>query len=259
VLVDARGVRINVVDRGSGEPVVFLSGVGCSSRSWEPQLRALAATRRVVAVDHRGHGLSDRPSGRMSLRDYADDVLAVMSALAISRAPVVGISMGGMVAQAMALSAPERVAGLVLAATCARADAEMAANMRATGAAALAHGMKATAESVRPVTFSAAAIAENQPHVREFAEQFATTDPYAFSIAMNAIAELDVLDDLPRLDVPTLVLVGAEDVLIPPEYAKAIASAVPGAELHVIDGAGHLCNLDCPEAFTDHLVRFLAA
>jgi pimeloyl-ACP methyl ester carboxylesterase len=88
-------VRINVIDRGSGDRVVFLHGVGCNARNWEPQLQALAPTRRVVAVDSRGHGLSDRTYGAMSLRDYADDVLAVMSGLGISRAPVAGMSMGG--------------------------------------------------------------------------------------------------------------------------------------------------------------------
>ena len=257
MLISARGVRINVSDRGAGDPVVFLHGVGCSARSWEKQLEALAATRRVVAVDTRGHGLSDRTYGRMSLQDYADDVLAVMSELGISSAPIVGISMGGMVAQTMALTAPGRVSSLLLADTCARADPEMAAGMKAVGSLALTSGMKAAAESVKPATFCAAAIAENRPHVRDFEEQFCATDPLTFSIAMDALAGLDVLDGLARITAPVLVLIGAEDVLTPLVYAKAIASAVPGAELRVIERAGHLSNLDEPEAFTDHLVRFL--
>jgi pimeloyl-ACP methyl ester carboxylesterase len=149
----------------------------------------------------------------MSVRDYADDVLAVMSGLGISRAPVVGISMGGTMALTMALSAPERVASLIVADSFARADSDMAAGMKAVASVAVTHGMQAAAEQVKPATFCAAAITEQRPYVWEFEEEFAATDPYAFSIAMDAIAELDVLEDLPHITVPTLVLIGAEDVL----------------------------------------------
>lgn len=257
MLVSARGVRINVIDRGAGDPVIFLHGVGCTVRSLEPQLEALAASRRVIAVDSRGHGLSDRTYGRMSVRDYADDVLAVMSELGICQAPVVGVSMGGTIAMTMALAAPERVTRLVLADTFARADADMAAGMQGVSSVALTHGMHAAAEQVKPATFCAAAITEQRPYVRDFHEQFAAMDPYAFSIAMNAIAELDLLDDLSRISVPTLVLIGAEDVLTGLERSEAIAVAVPNAELRVIEKAGHLSNLDEPGAFTDHLIQFL--
>ncbi|MEU6142000.1 alpha/beta fold hydrolase [Streptomyces sp. NPDC047081] len=257
MLVSARGVRINVLEHGSGDPVILLHGVGCTAQTLTPQLEALAPTRRALAVDFRGHGASDRTYGRMSLRDYADDVLAVMSELGIDRAAVVGVSMGGMVAQAMALSAPDRVTALVLADTCARADAEMAAGMKAVGSLAATEGMKTAAEHVKPVTFCAAALVENRPYVQEFEEGFRANDPLTFGVAMAALAELDFLDDLPRITVPTLVLVGAEDVLTRLEYSEAIAAAVPGAELRVIEKAGHLSNLDQSEVFNDHLIRFL--
>lgn len=258
MLVSARGIRFNVLDHGSGDPVVLLHGVGCNTRSLTPQLEALARTRRVVAVDLRGHGASDRTYGRMSLRDYADDVLAVMSELGRAGAPVVGVSMGGMVAQAMALAAPGRVTALVLADTCAKADAEMAAGMRGVGSLAAAEGMKAAAEQVKPVTFCAAALAEKRPYVAEFTEEFSANDSLTFGIAMAALAELDFLDGLPRITVPTLVLIGAEDVLTGLECSEAIAAAIPGAELRIVEKAGHLSNLDRPEEFNAHVIRFLA-
>ncbi|MFD3925770.1 alpha/beta fold hydrolase [Streptomyces sp. NPDC058614] len=258
MLSPAHEAHNNVVDRGTGDPVLFLHGIGCNALTWEPQLQVLASSRRVIAIDARGHGGSPPAEGPMTLRDYADDVLAVMSALGIERAPVVGLSMGGMVAMTMALAAPERVTGLVLADTGAHANEQMAAMMRAAGASAVEYGMRANVEQMTPALFSSAALAENPPYIREFQDQVATTDPYSFSVALGAIAELDLLDDLPRLDVPTLVLVGDEDQSLPPEFSKAIASAVPGAELHVIEDAGHMANLDQPEVFTDHLVRFLS-
>ncbi|MGW0949979.1 alpha/beta fold hydrolase [Streptomyces sp. NPDC002623] len=258
MLSPAHEAHNNVVDRGTGDPVLFLHGIGCNALSWEPQLRALESSRRVIAVDARGHGGSAPADGPMTLRDYADDVFAVMSDLGIERAPVVGLSMGGMVAMTMALAAPERVTGLVLADTGAQANEQMAAMMRAAGAAAVEHGMKANVEQMTPVLFAAAALAENRPYIQEFQQQVATTDAYSFSVALGAIAELDLLNDLPRLDVPTLVVVGAEDLSLPPAFSEAIAAAVPGAELSVIEAAGHMANLDQPEVFTDHLVRFLS-
>jgi 3-oxoadipate enol-lactonase len=259
VLVSVRGTRINVIDQGSGEPVVLLHGVGGNSRNWGPQIPALAATRRVLAVDARGHGGSDPTDEPMSLQDYADDVVAVMAELGITRAPIVGMSMGGMIAQTLVVSSPELVSSLVLADTCARADEQMAAGMRAVGGLALAQGMRTVAQSVRPVTFSPAAIAEERPYIAEFEDQFAETDTVSFKIAMDALTRLDVLDRLPGIAVPTLVLSGAEDTLIPGESSKAVAAAVPGAEFQVIENSGHLSNLDQPEAFTEHLLRFLAA
>jgi pimeloyl-ACP methyl ester carboxylesterase len=119
--------------------------------------------------------------------------------------------------------------------------------------------MPAVAAAFMPATFSRAAIAENRRYVRDFEESFSSTDPLAFNIGLLAIAELDLTDELHRIDVPTLVLVGEEDALTPPEHSKAIASAVPGAELVVIDDAGHLSNLDQADVFTEHLVRFLDA
>lgn len=259
MLISARGVHINAIDRGAGEPVVFLHGIGGDAGNWAPQLDVLAATRRVVALDSRGFGQSDRTYGRMSLADYAQDVLLVMSELGISRAPIVGLSVGGMIAQTVALAAPERVARLVLADTSSHSDADMRAQQTAAGAAAIAHGMPATAAALMPAIFSQAAIAEQRRYVRDFEESFSSTDPLTYSIGLQAIAELDVTEELHRIDVPTLVLVGDEDVLTPPEHSKVIASAVPGAELFVIGDAGHVSNLDQPGVFTEHLVRFLDA
>ncbi|WP_158550699.1 alpha/beta fold hydrolase [Geodermatophilus sp. TF02-6] len=259
MLVSARGVRINAIDRGAGDPVVFLHGIGGDAGNWAPQLEALAATHRVVALDSRGFGRSDRTYGRMSLADYARDVLVVMTELGIGRAPIVGLSMGGMIAQTVALTAPQRVASLVLADTSSSADADMKADLTASGAAAVAHGMPAVATAFMPATFSRAAVAENRRYVRDFEENFSSTDPLTFNIGLQAIAELDLTDELHRIDVPTLVLVGDEDALTPPEHSKTIASTVPGAELVVIDDAGHLSNLDQAGAFTEHLVRFLDA
>ncbi|MER7182325.1 alpha/beta fold hydrolase [Streptomyces hyaluromycini] len=258
MLSPAHEAHNNVVDRGTGDPVLFLHGIGCNALTWEPQLQVLESSRRVIAIDARGHGGSPPAEGPMTLRDYADDVLAVMSDLGIERAPVVGLSMGGMVAMTMSLAAPERVSGLVLADTGAHANADMAANMKMAGAAAVEYGMRANVEQMTPMLFAAAALAENRPYIKEFQDQVATTDAHSFSVALGAIAELDLLDDLPRLDVPTLVLVGDEDQTLPSVFSEAIAAAVPGAELQVIDEAGHMSNLDQPEVFTDHLVRFLS-
>ena len=258
MLISARGIRFNVLDRGAGDPVLFLHGIGGDATNWAPQLDALAATRRVLALDMRGFGRSDRTLGTMTLRDYADDVDAVLDSLNLEQVDVVGLSMGGMVAQTLALNSPARVRSMVIADSSACADEQMAANLTASGTAAVSFGMGAVAQGFMPVTFSASAVASDAPHVGRFAEGFSATDPIAFQIGLNAIAQLDLVDDLGEIKAPTLVVVGEEDALTPPEHSKVIADGIAGARLEVIGHAGHLANLDQPERFTELLTDFLS-
>lgn len=262
MLVHAGEVEINAEVHGEanvGTPVVFLHGIGGNGSNWAPQVEALAAARKVVTIDSRGFGGSEVAGRDLALEDYAADVLRALDALGIDRAHVVGLSMGGMMGQALALEASERVASLVLADTSAQADEQMAANLKASGAAALEHGMSAVAEMFMPATFCAAAIEEDREYVRTFKEAFIATDAGAFDMGLNAIAGLDFLDRLDQVAGPVLVIVGSDDALTPVAHAEAIAARIPGARLEVIQGAGHLSNLDDPETFTRLLTEFLEA
>ena len=262
MLVSVGDLQINAEVRGEthqGTPVVFLHGIGGDGSNWNPQLNALATRYRVVAIDSRGFGASEAKGENLTLEDYADDIRRVLGALEIDRAHVVGLSMGGMMAQALALNAPELVASLVLADTSARADELMATNLKASGEAALLYGMTAVAQMFMPATFCQTAIAENREYVQTFQDAFCATDPQAFNTGLQAIAELDFLDRLDQITVPTLVVVGTDDALTPPEHAKAIAAQIADARLVLLDGAGHMSNLDNADEFTQLLTEFLDA
>ncbi|WP_305093253.1 alpha/beta fold hydrolase [Prescottella sp. R16] len=260
MLIKSGDIQLNVEIRGEnngGTPVVFLHCVGGDLTNWNPQVEALADRYRVVSIDTRGHGKSEFAGEGLTLEDYAEDVRQVLDALEIDRAHVVGLSMGGMIAQAFALNAPERVAGLVLADTSSRIDEATAANLAQAGDAALGYGMGAVSDQFVPICFDATAIHEDREYVQRFREGFSSRDPRAFHAGLQAIGGLDFLDRLHQVAVPTLVLVGAADQLTPVAHSEAIAGKVSGASLVIFDGAGHLSNLDSKDEFTRELTRFL--
>jgi 3-oxoadipate enol-lactonase len=260
--VAAGELQINAEVRGEthdGTPVVFLHGIGGNGSNWRPQLDALSARHRVVAIDSRGFGASEAKGEDLALEDYADDVRRTLDALEIDQAHVVGLSMGGMMAQALALNAPEKVASLVLADTSARADELMATNLKASGEAALQHGMSVVADIFMSATFCPAAVEDNRDYVQTFRDGFCATDPQAFNTGLQAIAGLDFLDRLSRVAVPTLVVVGSGDMLTPVEHSEAIAARITDARLVVLDGAGHMSNLDNADEFTQVMTEFLEA
>ena len=257
--VTAGDVEINVEVRGEnceGEPVVFLHGVGGDATNWTPQLEALSGLYQMAAIDTRGHGASEVTGEDLTLEDYAEDVRRTLDVLEIDRAHVVGLSMGGMIAQALVLHAPERVASLVLADTSARADADTAGNLSAAGEAALGYGMAAVSDQFLPACFCPAAIEGNRDYVLRFREGFSSRDPHAFYTALQAITGLDFLDRLGEVAVPTLVIVGSGDMLLPAQHSEVITERIPGARLVVLDGAGHLSNLDNQDEFTQALTDF---
>ncbi|MGB3301140.1 MAG: alpha/beta fold hydrolase [Gordonia sp. (in: high G+C Gram-positive bacteria)] len=251
---------MNVTELGGGNdgiPVVFLHGIGGDGRNWRPQMEALADTYRVLAIDSRGFGESQMAGEDLALEDYADDIARTLDAVGIDRAHFVGLSMGGMITQALALNHPNIVASVVLADTSSASDETVATNLAASGQAALTIGMAAVSEMFMPATFCAAAIAEDREYYREFVEAFCATNPDAFNAGLQAIAGLNFTDRLPEIAVPALVIVGSDDMLLPVVHSETIAAAIPGATLAVLDGAGHMANLDSEAEFTQLLINFL--
>jgi len=228
----------------------------CSGEMWAPQLPALTARYRVVNVDYRGHGGSSRPPRAFGLYDLVDDVLAVLDELSIERAAWVGLSIGGMVALRAALAAPERVAGLVLLDTSAEAERRRKrAKHRALALGARLLGMRPLLPAVLPLFFGRTTLETRPDLVAAWAARFEAMDHVAISRTLTALNRRDsVLEDLGRIRVPTAVVVGEEDLSLPPAVSRRIAAAIPGAELTVVPGAGHLANLEQPERVTELLL-----
>lgn len=261
MLRDVDGVRINVLDEGTGPAIVFLHGLGGCWRDWEPQVESLSDRYRVVVIEHRGHGRSERVPGPYSTDQFATDALAVCRDLGIDHAYVVGLSMGGMIAQKLALAAPDFVDALVLCDTftrMGRGGVEMltaAADLvRAQGFGVLRDLMPADATG-----WSAVTMAERPWVARNNLREADGNDPDCWAWAVGALVDHDTSDEVGKITAPSLVVWGAEDAGVPVKLAQPLADALGGAPVVVLDDAGHVCNLEQPEAFDRAITDFFAA
>jgi 3-oxoadipate enol-lactonase len=255
------GVSLAVDVRGDGPAILFVHGYPLDRTIWAPQLEALDGWRRI-APDLRGMGESDAPDLGYGIATYAEDLIALLDALSVQRAVVAGLSMGGYVAFELLRRWRERVNGLVLINTRAEADTPDGRRGR-DGAAyrAREHGARAIADDMLP-DMLAPGSCEREPALPERVRRVMTRTPVAGIVgALCAMRDRpDSTGLLAELEgVPTLVIAGAEDKIIPLDKARALADRIPGAQFAVIPGAGHLPTLESPEATTRALRTFLGA
>ncbi|MER2563657.1 MAG: alpha/beta fold hydrolase [Myxococcaceae bacterium] len=242
-------------DRGEGTPLLLLHGFPFSSESFWPQLEAPPKGFRVIAPDHRGFGASALGEGPSTMEAMAEDALGLLDALKLPAAVVGGVSMGGYVALALARLDPGRVRGLVLIDTQSFGDDEAGKARRETVAQdVLANGVAGLTAGMLPKL-----LAPNAPAaVRSRVEALMLKQkPEAVAAASRGMAlRSDAKPLLARFAGPTLVIVGALDAITPPEKAKVMAELVSGAQLETVAEAGHLTNLEQPEAFKKLLEQF---
>ena len=254
------GVEIAYDDRGRGPAVLLLHAFPLAASMWDAQAEALSATHRVVRFDARGFGGSGVGAGPLTMERIADDGAALLDLLGIEKAVVGGCSMGGYAAFAFVRRHPQRLAGLVLQDTRAGADtAEAKANRATTAAKVLAEGASAAVEAFLPKLVGETTHRERPDIVARLRERILSASPQGIANALHGLAaRADSHETLPTIAVPTLVLVGAEDVLTPPAEAATMASAIPKARRDVIPRAGHLANLENPDPVNAALRSFLA-
>jgi pimeloyl-ACP methyl ester carboxylesterase len=242
-----QGLAANYVETGAGTPLVLIHGAGGSADVWAEQA-PLAAFARLLALDLPGHGPGGG-SGRGSVAAYADWLEDFLDALGLDRAVVLGHSMGGAVAQWLALERPERFAGLILLSTAARLRVmprilELLRDQPPAGRSLVASLAYSPATLPGTVTHADRLLAETPPPV-VFAD-FVACDRF------------DVRERLPTLAVPTLVIVGRDDRLTPPKLAAALTAAIGGAHLAEVPDAGHYPQLEQPAAVNALVRSFLA-
>ncbi|MGH2527428.1 MAG: alpha/beta fold hydrolase [Actinomycetota bacterium] len=236
--------------------ILMLHAWPLDARMWEPQLAALPNDVRVVAPNLPGFGDSEPAGAVMTMRTAAERTLSELERAGIDRALVCGLSMGGYVAFELWRRSPDRVLGLVLANTRAVDDTPDGADKRR----ALAERLRAEGNVLAdepPPLLADDAPAELFERVRAW---IADQTPEAIAAAALGMAERpDSTRDLATIDVPTLVITSTADRLIPPDVSSAMAEEIAGAELHVIDGAGHLSNLEAPGEFDRLLLQHVRA
>lgn len=251
-------IRLASEERGSGFPVLLIMGLGYGRWGWEPLVEPLAERFRVVWYDNRGIGESDVPAGPYSVAQLAEDAVQVLDERGIERAHVVGTSLGGMVAQEVALTYPERVEKLALLCT--------------TGGAS--DGYPFPEQTVRllaeaptlPPDVALRRFVENAVSARgELVETLVARraasppDPAGWAAQAAASAGFDAWDRVPRIAKETLVLAGDEDNVVDPRNSWLLAERIPNARLHVLPGTGHLFFWERPAEVVNLLNDFLGS
>ena len=247
---------------GAGDPLLLLMGLGGEHRAWDFARKDLARRHRLVLLDNRDAGASDEARAPYAIGDMATDALAIMDHLGIERFHVLGASMGGAIAQQVALQAPTRVASLVLASTWGRSDAFLRAILDSWRRMSERFAPEELFAAQAPWVFTARFLEAPPPEFVAFQAQWRTRgflkSVAAYQRQVEACLAHDTLGLLPLLRTPTVVLVGEDDILTPPRYARAIAAALNRAEVVLVPGSGHACFLESPKAFAERAVRFLA-
>lgn len=257
------GYRLYYETHGQGFPLVLIRGLGSNMEHWYEQIPAFSRKYQVISFNNRGIGTSTAPALPWSIKEMAGDVAALIEATAGGRAHVLGISMGGMIAQELALGWPQRVASLVLTAThCGGAHKVMPTAKTLELFAKLVNGTTfAEQMEGRKALFSLETL-DNRPDVLERYTQVAAAyacPPEVMQGQWEAIQEFDSFERLPMISAPTLVLAGADDRLVPQGNADILAGRIPGAKLALIPQAGHQLVIEQPQATNAAVLDFLAS
>jgi len=259
----ANGIRLYYEWHGveSGTPVVLVMGLGGDSTGWPFQLAALAPHRRVLVFDNRGAGRSDAPDIPYTSRSMADDLLALLDALGVERAHLVGLSLGGTIAQEAVLAAPARVASLQLHSTWAGPHPYLQALVGAVRTVRRALDPESFYRALSVWLFTPECFVR-QPELIEIVVQRAAHQPHpmafhAYLRQTEAALGHDARDRLRHIECPTLVAVGAQDLITPPILAEELASRIPAARYRVLPAVGHGAIWEAPATFNALCLEFL--
>jgi pimeloyl-ACP methyl ester carboxylesterase len=257
--VSANGLEIFVEQVGQGPDVLLIGGLGDTVEAWQPQLDGLADRYRLTAFDNRGAGRTAMPEGPVTVQAIADDAAGVLRALEIPGAHVAGFSMGSAIAQELALRHPQLVRSLVLVSTFARPDALFCAQLRFwRWLAEVTPGERAFFEAFFTWVYTPRAHADGTvPQIVEQALAFPHQQSVeAFQAQVDALLAHDTADRLSQIAVPTLVLAGELDTILPPRFGRSVAEQIPDARFEVMPGEAHQPFQEVPDRFNPRVDAF---
>ncbi|MCB5199683.1 3-oxoadipate enol-lactonase [Loktanella sp. TSTF-M6] len=257
MMVENNGVRLNVQVDGAQGPdaptVVFANSLGTNLHLWDPIMDLLPAGPRYIRWDKRGHGASDVPPAPYSMGALIADAEAVCDALAVRDCVFVGLSVGGMIAQGLAVKRMDIVRAMVLSNTGAKLGTPKLWNDRI--AAVRSQGMAALADGIMERWFGPAF--RKSPAVAPWKDMLLNTDPEGYAGVCGAIAGTDFITPTSGLRLPTMGIAGSDDGSTPPDLVRETVDLIPGSDFHIIRRAGHLPCVEQPQEYVDLLAGFL--
>ena len=249
---------LNWVKEGQGPTVVLSHGLGCTLRMWDEVVALLRSDYTLLRYDHRGHGKSEVPAGPYTLEMLADDAAGLIAAQASGPVHFVGLSMGGMTAQALAANHPQCIKSIVIANSASWYDDAAQALWQTRITTVRAKGVPAIADGALPRWFTAAFLADaaGAARIERTRADLERTDSAAYVACCEAIAGMDLRASNTRIACPTLVIAGTKDEATPPVLSEKMVATISGARLRSIDAA-HLSAVEQPEAFAALVHEFL--
>jgi 3-oxoadipate enol-lactonase len=257
MFLEVNGVSMYVEVCGRGHPVVLIHALGTSLRSWDPLIPLLASQYRLVRYDYRGHGRSEKVTAPATLPLLAQDLRGLLQALGLGGVHVVGLAVGAMIAQQLAVDHPGLASGLVLADTVSAIGAQAGEYNERRAEAVERGGMRAAVDATIERAFAPAFGERHPERLAGFRGEFLANDPHGYACISRALRSFQVTDRLWKIHCPTLLLVGELDRLCPPSEAAAIQARIPAARLEILPGVGHFSAVEAPKAFAERALVFL--
>jgi pimeloyl-ACP methyl ester carboxylesterase len=249
---------------GKGEALVLIMGLGGSSAWWFWSVPVFSRDYRVVAFDNRGTGQSDKPDIPYTMDMMAGDLSGLLEAIGVDVAHIFGVSMGGMIAQHFALNYPKKVISLILGCTTCGGPHSIIADVEAMSALSDIERMQRQTPEERaremiPFLWSQEFINKNEDFIKQFIAKITeyVTPLHGYIGQVEAITGHDTYERLPEIKVPTLVIAGDADRLVPVENSRLLASRIPNAELVILKNMGHGFNIEAEDATNKAILRFL--
>jgi 3-oxoadipate enol-lactonase len=245
--VKANGLVTHYLDEGrrDGPPLVFINSLGTDFRIWNQIAEILAPDFRILTYDKRGHGLSESGPDKNEIAEYAHDLVSLLDALVVGPATIVGLSIGGLIAQELYRQTPGRVAALVLCDTAAKIGTDEVWNQRI--AAVERGGIEALADATLQRWFSAHFRAARSAELAGMRAMLTRTPRQGYLAACGALKRADLRSYAGQIQAPTLCLVGDEDGSTPVALVRETSEMIPGSRFEIIEGAGHLPNVEKPK------------
>jgi len=252
------GVVIHYQTRGrtEGPTVVFSNSLGTDFRIWDAVTPRLEADYRIVLYDKRGHGLSEATPAPYAMTDHVEDLAALLAHLGVARAAVVGLSVGGMIAQGLAARHPELVGGLVLCDTAHKIGTDASWNARIE--TVTANGIGAIADAVMKVWFTPEFRRPENAAFEGYKAMLSRQAVEGYAGTCAALRDCDLTESTRALKLPVLCLAGDQDGSTPPDLVRSMADLITGARFEIVENAGHIPCVEQPEATARLIASFLA-